>query len=152
MSINLHVHLANASAYHLCAVYATPLSRCAAYHFKCATQNSSQYVGKPQLVLRSSIIRKLHEVGQRILIENERELFVVARPVRDRRCYVQKDLEANLRRAHEMMPEPECPAGIPWRSFQRLRESCCTQGRSTLLESLRLSARQCCSPSAPIVC
>lgn len=66
------------------------------YHFQRTPQHTDKYVREPQLVLCPTVVWQLHKVGQRVLLKNERELLVVARPVRDRRRDVQKYLEADL--------------------------------------------------------
>lgn len=68
-----------------------------AYHLKSPSQHANQNIGEPQLILRPSIIRQLHEIGQRVLIKHQRELLVIAGPVRNRRCDVQEHFEADLK-------------------------------------------------------
>ena len=65
-------------------------------HLEGATQHAAEDVGEPQLVLRAAVIGQLDKVCQRVLLEDERELLAVARPVCDCGCNVEKDLEANL--------------------------------------------------------
>jgi hypothetical protein len=43
------------------------------YHFQRSTKNSAQNVGVPQLILRPSIVRQLHEIGKRILVKQQAE-------------------------------------------------------------------------------
>lgn len=66
------------------------------YHFQSPSQHTTQYVGIPKLVLSTAVVGELYEVGEGVLIEDERELFAVACPIRNGRCYVEKDLEAHL--------------------------------------------------------
>lgn len=46
--------------------------------------------------MRPAIIRKLHKIGERVLVKNEGELLVVGRPVGDLRCDVEEDFKADL--------------------------------------------------------
>ena len=90
--VRLHLHV------HLCPRQPAVLCACLpqTYHFQCAPQHADEYVGEPQLVLRPAVVGQLDKVGERVLLEDQRELLVVARPVGDGRCDVQEDLEADL--------------------------------------------------------
>jgi hypothetical protein len=66
------------------------------YHLQCTTQHADKYVGEPQLVLCAAVIGQLDKVGEGVLVEDQRELLVVAGPVCDGRCDIQEDLEADL--------------------------------------------------------
>lgn len=66
------------------------------YHLQGPAQHAAQDIREPQLVLRPPIVRKLDKVRQRVLVEYQRELLAVARPVRDRRRDVQEYLEPDL--------------------------------------------------------
>lgn len=46
--------------------------------------------------MRTAVIRQFDKVSEGVLLEDERELLVVARPVGDGRCDVEEDLEADL--------------------------------------------------------
>ena len=48
------------------------------YHLQGTTQHADKYVGEPQLVLCAAVVRQLYKVGQRVLLEDEGELLVVA--------------------------------------------------------------------------
>lgn len=65
-------------------------------HLQSSPYNSTQNIRVPKLVLRPSIIRQFNEVCQGVLLEYQRKLFAVARPIRDRGCNVEKYLESNL--------------------------------------------------------
>ena len=66
------------------------------HHLKGPSQYSTQNIRIPKFVLRSSVIREFHEVGEGVLFEHEGELLAVASPVRNCRCYVEKYLEPDL--------------------------------------------------------
>lgn len=66
------------------------------HHFECTPQHAAEDVRIPELVLCATVVGQLNEVGERILLEDQRELFTVARPVCYGRCYVEEDLEADL--------------------------------------------------------
>jgi hypothetical protein len=66
------------------------------HHLERAAQHAAQDVGVPQLVLGAALVGQLDEVGEGVLVEDQRELLAVARPVGDGRRDVEKDLEADL--------------------------------------------------------
>lgn len=68
------------------------------HHFKSTPQDPTEDIRVPQLILCPAIVRELDKVCQGVLVKDERELLVIARPVRDRRCDVEEDLESNLRK------------------------------------------------------
>jgi hypothetical protein len=67
-----------------------------AHHFECSAQDTTEDVGEPQLVLGFAVIRKLNEIGQGVLVEEQRELLVVRCPVGDCGSNVEEDFEADL--------------------------------------------------------
>ncbi len=66
------------------------------HHLEGAAQHAAQDVGVPQLVLGAAVVGQLDKVGKGVLVEDERELLAVARPVGDGRDDVEEDLEADL--------------------------------------------------------
>ena len=66
-------------------------------HLQRAPQNTTQDVGVPQLVLCSTIVWQFHKIGEWVLVEHERELVVVACPVRHLGRDIEEDLEPDLR-------------------------------------------------------
>lgn len=66
------------------------------YHLKRATEHTAENIGIPELILGSAVVGQFDKVGEGILIEDQRELLAVARPV----CYgggdVEEDFEADL--------------------------------------------------------
>lgn len=70
------------------------------HHLQRAPQHAAEDVAVPELVLRAAVVGQLDKVGEGVLLEDQRELLAVARPVRYRRRYVEEDLEADL--------EPRC--------------------------------------------
>lgn len=73
MSLNLHLH-----------------------HFQCTPQHAAEDVRIPELVLRAAVVGQLDKVGEGVLLEDQRELLAVARPICYGRGYVEEDLEADL--------------------------------------------------------
>lgn len=65
-------------------------------HLEGAAQHAAEEVRVPELVLGAAVVGQLDEVGQGVLLEHQRELLAVARPVRHGRCDVEEDLEADL--------------------------------------------------------
>jgi len=68
------------------------------HHFQSAAQDPTEYIRIPQLVLCPAIIWELDKVRERVLVEDQRELLIIARPIRDRRRDIEEDLEPNLRK------------------------------------------------------
>jgi hypothetical protein len=66
------------------------------YHLERAPQYPTEDIRIPQLLLCSSVIGEFHKVGQRVLFEDEGELFAVRRPICDCRGDVEEDFESNL--------------------------------------------------------
>lgn len=66
------------------------------HHFQCAPQHPAEDVRVPQLVLCAAVIGQLDKVGEGILLEDQRELLAVARPIRYGGRYVEEDLKADL--------------------------------------------------------
>ena len=103
MRLDLHLHLfpelAQIHAWKwLAENRSTPCST-PSYHLQCTPQNSTENIGKPQLILSPSVIGQLNEIRQRVLFKYERELVVVTRPVGDRGRDVEEDPEPNLQLA-----------------------------------------------------
>lgn len=73
MSLNLHLH-----------------------HLQRTPQHPTEYVRVPQLILSAAVVGQLDKVGEGVLLEYQRELLAVARPIRDGGRYVEEDLEADL--------------------------------------------------------
>jgi hypothetical protein len=81
-------------------------------HLQGTPQHAAKYIRIPKLVLRSAIVGKLHEIGKGIVVDNQGELVVVARPVGNLWCDVQEYLESNLskqgqRRIHPLVTGPD---------------------------------------------
>lgn len=66
------------------------------HHLEGAAQHAAEDVGVPQLVLGAAVVGQLDKVGQRVLLEDERELLRVAGPVGYGGRYVEEDLEPDL--------------------------------------------------------
>lgn len=66
------------------------------HHLKCAAKHAAEYVGVPQLVLGASVVGQFDKIGKGVLLKDERKLLAVTRPIRDRGCYIEEDLEADL--------------------------------------------------------
>lgn len=66
------------------------------HHLQRTPQHPAENIRIPQLILRAPVIGQLHEVRQRILVEDEGELLVVRRPVGDGGGYVEEDFETDL--------------------------------------------------------
>jgi hypothetical protein len=60
------------------STFGSQYSPVATYHFQCTPQHSYEYVGEPQLILRTTIIGQLHEIRKRVLFKDKGELLVVA--------------------------------------------------------------------------
>lgn len=67
-------------------------------HFQGPSQYAAKDIGVPELILRPSVIGKLHEVSQGIFVKDQRKLLVVVGPVGYLGSNIQKDLESNLPR------------------------------------------------------
>lgn len=66
------------------------------HHLQRAPQHTAEDVAVPELVLRAAVVGQLDKVGEGVLLEDQRELLAVARPVRYGGRYVEEDLEADL--------------------------------------------------------
>lgn len=66
------------------------------HHLQRTPQHAAEDVGVPELILRAAVVGQLDKVGERVLLEDQRELLAVARPVRYGGCDVEEDLEADL--------------------------------------------------------
>lgn len=67
------------------------------HHLKGASQDTAINIRIPELVLRPSIIWKLHEIGKGVLVKDKRELIAVTSPIRDLRGDIEEHFEADLR-------------------------------------------------------
>lgn len=80
------------------------------HHLQRTPQHAAEDVGVPELVLRAAVVGQLDKVGEGVLLEDERELLAVARPVRYGGCDVEEDLEADLDATWLLTL---CPAVVP---------------------------------------
>lgn len=65
-------------------------------HLQGSSENATEDIRVPKLVLSAAVIRKLDEIGEGVFFEDERELLRVARPVCYSWCYVEEDFESYL--------------------------------------------------------
>ena len=41
------------------------------YHFQCAAKDATEDIAEPKLILRSSVVRELHEICEWVLVKNQ---------------------------------------------------------------------------------
>lgn len=77
------------------------------HHLESTTDDPTEDVAVPKLVLRSPIIRQFHKVRKRVLLKDQTEALTIRAPVRNTGRHVQENLEADfayeLRRFTEVL-------------------------------------------------
>lgn len=87
------------------------------HHLQRAPQHAAEDVAVPELVLRAAVVGQLDKVGEGVLLEDQRKLLAVARPVGYGGCDVEEDLEADLE-ATSLLTHAQPP--LPTDGFHRV--------------------------------